>query len=199
MQAHSRLRSELQVLDPEIRYFLHPAPGVVQHQQECAVAEDKAALGWQLAKERRDLVPVEKASFGRRDAFARNRGHLLCDRETFGHAPPEKLKERMQDRQPVVARPPVIVADVFEMLEEPQDTIEAERIEGDLREPTRHIGRNEDEKEPQGIPMGLDRARPEALLEWELVGEKRVEQGAKRGRTHSVTSWMRGSAQRSNR
>ena len=28
---------------------------------------------------------------------ARNRGDLLCDRETLGHAPSQKLKERMQD------------------------------------------------------------------------------------------------------
>jgi len=38
VQAYPRLRSKLQVLNPEIRHFLHPAAGVVQHQQECAVA-----------------------------------------------------------------------------------------------------------------------------------------------------------------
>jgi hypothetical protein len=160
VQAHPRLCPELQVLDPEIRHFLHPAAGVVQHQQERTVAEGEAALDWQLMKERRDLVPVEKASFGWRNAFARNRSDLLRDRKTLGHSPPQKLKERVQDRQSMVARPPVIVAGVFEMLEEPQDTVERERVEGDLREPTRHIGRDECEKEPQTIPMGLDGGRP---------------------------------------
>ena len=165
VQAHPRLRPEFQMSDPEIRHLLHPAAGVVEHQQECAVTKGAAALGRQLAKERRDLVSIEKAGFGRRDAFARNRGDLLSGRETLGHAPPQKLKERMQDRQPVVACPPVIVADVFEMLEEPQDAVERERIEGDLREPTRHIAREEGEKETQGISVGLDGGRPEALLE----------------------------------
>jgi hypothetical protein len=105
----------------------------------------------------------------------------------------------MQDHQPVVACPPVIVADVFEMLEEPQDAVERERVEGDLREPTRHIVREEGEKETQGISMGLDGGRSEALLERELVGEERMKQGAKRGRIHNVTLWMSGSTHLSNR
>jgi hypothetical protein len=199
VQAYPRLRPEFQVFDLEIRQFLHPAAGVVQHQQECAVTKGAAALGRQLAKERRDFVSIEKAGFGRGDAFARDRCDLLRDCETLGHAPPEKLKERMQDRQPVVACPPVIVADVFEMLEEPQDAIERQRVEGDLRKPTRHIVREEGEKETQGISMGLDGGRPKALLEREFVGEERMQQGAKRGRIHSVTSWISGSTERSNR
>src|SRR5215471_12745172 len=111
-------------------------------------------------KEFRDLVRIEKAGFWWWDAFARNRGDLLGDGETFGHAPPQKLKKRMQDREPVVAGPPVVVAGVFEMLKKPQNTVEAERVECNLRESTRHIGRDEGEKEPQGIPVGLDGARP---------------------------------------
>src|SRR5258708_6176040 len=54
-----------------------------------------------------------------------------------GTRSPQKLKERMQDRQPVVACPPVIVADVFEVLKEPQDAVECESVKGDLGEPTR--------------------------------------------------------------
>ena len=41
----------------------------------------------------------------------------------------------------MVACAPVIVAVVFEMLEESQDAVERERLEGDLREPAWHIGR----------------------------------------------------------
>lgn len=51
----------------------------------------------------------------------------------------------------------MIVASVFEMLEKPQDAVERERVESDLREPARHIGRDESEKEPQGISVALDR------------------------------------------
>jgi hypothetical protein len=172
MQAHPRHCPEVQVLEPQIRDFLHAAAGVVQQQQKCSVAEGKAAIGRQLLKERVDLVPVKEAGFGRRDSFARNRGDLLSDRKTLGQASPQKLKERMQDGEPVVACSPVIVAVVFEMLKEPQDPVECKHIESDLREATRHIGRDKDEKEPQGIPIRLDGGRPEAFLKWEFGGEE---------------------------
>jgi hypothetical protein len=107
------------VLEPEVRYFLHPAAGVVQHQQQGAVAEGEAALGRQPMKQRRDLVSVGKAGFGWWDTFARNRSDLLRDYKTLRQSPTQKLKECTQDRQPMVARPPVIVACTFKMLEEP--------------------------------------------------------------------------------
>lgn len=199
VQAHSRLRSELQVLNPEVGYFLHTATGVVQHQQECPIAEGEAALSRQPMKERRNLVSVEKAGFRWWDAFAGNGRNLLRDCKTLGHSPTQKLKKRMQDHQPVVACPPMIVACVFEMLEEPQDAVERERLEGDLRKPTGHIGGNEADKKPQSIPMSLDGGCSKALSQGELVGKECVEQGGKRGRTHGVTWWMSGFAQFSNR
>jgi hypothetical protein len=147
------------VLDPEIRHFLHSAAGVVQHQQQRAIAESKVALARQPMKECRDLVSVKKTGFGWWDTFARNRSDLLRDGKTLRHSPTQKLKESMQDRQPMVARSPVIVACIFEMLEESQDAVERERIEGDLRKPTGYIGGHEAEKEPQSIPMGFDGSR----------------------------------------
>src|SRR4029434_1202425 len=102
----------------------------------------------------------------------------------------------MQDGQSVVACAPMIVALIFEMLEESQDALERKCFEGDLREPARHIGRDEGEKQPQGISISLDGARPEALLKRQFVGEKGVKQSPKRRSTHDVTFRMSGSAQR---
>jgi hypothetical protein len=113
VQSHPRLHPELQVIDAEICDFLHPAAGVVQHQQERAVPEGEAALGRQLTEERGDRVPIEKARFGWRNAFAGNRRDLLRDGETLGHTPSQKLKEGVQGHQPVIPRPPVIVSSVF--------------------------------------------------------------------------------------
>jgi hypothetical protein len=78
----------------------------------------------------------------------------------------------------MIACPPVIVTGVSEMLKEPQDAFERERVEGDLREPARHIGCDEGEKQPQSVSMRLDRGRPETLLEGEFVGQERVEQAS---------------------
>jgi hypothetical protein len=80
----------------------------------------------------------------------------------------------VQDHQPVVARPPVIVSHVFEMLEKPKDAIERQRVKGDLRQSTSRIRCDEGEKEPQRIAIGFNRRRPEAFLKRELVGEERV-------------------------
>jgi hypothetical protein len=190
MQSHSWLCPEFQVFEPQIRHFLDAATGVVQQQQKCSITEGEAALGRQVMKQRLDLVPIEEAGFGRRDSFARNGGNLLGNRETLGQASPQKFKERMQHGEPVVACSPMIVAVVFEMLKEPQDAVECKRIDGNLREPTRHISRDKAEKKPQSIPMRLDGGRPEAFLKREFVGEECMKQGAKRGkrgRTHVVT------------
>jgi hypothetical protein len=147
------------VLDLEVRYFLHPAAGVIEHQQERAIAQGEAALGRQPMKERRDLVCVEKAGFRWRDTFARNRSHLLGHDKALRHSSTQKLKERMQDRQPLIARPSMIVACIFEILEETQDPVERERIEGDLCESTGYIGDDEAQKEPQNVPVRLDGGR----------------------------------------
>ena len=45
MQAHPRLLPEIQVLEPQIRHFLHAAAGIVQQQQKCSVSECEAAIG----------------------------------------------------------------------------------------------------------------------------------------------------------
>jgi hypothetical protein len=70
-------------------------------------------------KQRRDLVSVEKAGFGWWDTFVGNRSDLLRHGKTLRQSPAQKLKECTQDRQPMVACPPVIVACTFNMLEEP--------------------------------------------------------------------------------
>lgn len=150
-------------------------------------------------KERRNVVSIEKAGFRWWYAFTGNGRNLLRDRKTLRYSSTQKLKKCMQDHQPVVARPPMIVPGVFQMLEEPQDAIERERLEGDLRKPAGHIGSNEVDKKPQSIPISLDGGWSQAFLKGEFVGKECVEQGAKRGRTHGVTWWMSGLAQFSNR
>jgi hypothetical protein len=96
-----------------------------------------------------DRVPIEEARFGWRHALDQNRGYLLRDGETLGHTPAQKLKERVKNHQPVVARPPAIVSGLFEMLQKPENAFERQRVARDLREPTSHIGCDEGEKEPQ--------------------------------------------------
>jgi hypothetical protein len=149
MQAHAwRLGAEVQVLHPEIGDFLDPRSGVVEHEQERPIAERKSSFRGKLTEEFRDLVPVEETGFGRRHAFDGNRGDLLCDREAFGYTTREKFEERLQDRAAVIARAPVIVTRDLKMLQEPQDAIERERVERDLRQTTGYIGRDEGEEQP---------------------------------------------------
>jgi len=85
----------------------------------------------------------------------------------------------VQHRPSVISGPTVIVARHFKMQEKPHDAVEGQCVKGDLGEPTGDIGRHERQKQPQSIAMRPDRGWPQALLEWEFIDQKCVQQCAK--------------------
>jgi hypothetical protein len=64
------------------------------------------------------------------------------------------------------------------MLQKPHDAVEGQGVERDLRQPTGDIGGHELKEEPQRVTMRPNRSRSQAFLEWKLVDEKRVQEGA---------------------
>jgi hypothetical protein len=99
----------------------------------------------------------------------------------------------------VVARTAVIVTGVFQVLKEALNTVERQRIKGNLTETTRHISGDEDEEKPQSIAVRLNRGWPQTFTQRQFVGEERMKEGAQRWRCHDGTSRSSGAAQRSNR
>jgi hypothetical protein len=124
---------------------------------------------------------------------------LLGHRQTFRHTSGEEFEKRMQNRDPVIARTAVIGTGIFPVLKKALNAVERQRIEGNLTKTTRHVGDDEDEKEPQSIAMCLDRGRSQTFTERQFVGEERVKKGAQRRRCHDSTSWNSEAAHRSNR
>jgi len=113
---------------------------------------------------------------------------LLRHRQTIRDTSGEEFEKRMQNRKPVVARTAVIVTDLFEVLKKALNTLECQGIEGNLTEPARHVGGDEEDKEPQSIAMGLNGGRSQTLTEWQFVGEERMKKGTERWGHHDDTS-----------
>jgi hypothetical protein len=132
-----------------------------------------------MTKEPVDLVSVEKASLWRRDAFDRNRSHLLGDGQAFWNTSGQEFEEGVQDRPSVISGPTVIVPRLFKMLKESHGAVAGQGVDGDLRQPTGDVGGHEHEEEAQRVTVRPHRSRPQASLERELVDEKRVQEGAK--------------------
>jgi hypothetical protein len=85
---------------------------------------------------------------------------LLRHRQILRTSTREKLEEGAQYRQAVIPRPPMIVSRRLEILEEPQDAIERKGLAGNLRQPTRHVARDEHEKEAKPVSIRSDGRRP---------------------------------------
>ena len=115
MQAHTRLRTEIDVLHPEVGDLLHAGTGVIEQQEQRAIAERESSISRQSTKQRRDLVALEEIGLRWRHAFDRDRGHLLCDREILGRPTREEFEERADDREPMIPRAPVILSGRLEL------------------------------------------------------------------------------------
>jgi hypothetical protein len=97
---------------------------------------------------------------------------LLRHRQIVRTSTREKLEEGAQNRQPVIPRSSMIVSRGFEILQEPQDAIERERLARDLREPTRYVARDEHEKEAKTVSVRFDGRWPQPSLDGELVRQE---------------------------
>src|SRR5256885_7484882 len=88
----------------------------------------------------------------------------------------------------------------FEILQEPDDALEAEVGEGQARDPASLVGRDELEKQPDGVPVAADRGRAQALDRDQVIDEERVQDRPERlGAAQSLASTHAGSANASNR
>jgi hypothetical protein len=105
----------------------------------------------------------------------------------------------VQRREPLIARPNLIVPRLFEMPEEGEHTVEAQVGHREPREPAAALRGDEAQEEAQGVAVALDGGGAQALERREVLDEERVEQRAQRGRRHGCTSGSVGAAQRSNR
>jgi hypothetical protein len=148
------------MLDAQVSDLLHAGARVVEQEEEGAITLGVSSVCGQPSQERLDFVALQEERLWGRRALDGDRGHLLRHRQILRTSTREKLEEGPQDRQPVIPRPPMIVSRRLEILEEPKDAIEREGLAGDLREPTRHVARDEHEKEAKTVSVRFDGRRP---------------------------------------
>ena len=124
---------------------------------------------------------------------------MLGDREELGPRARQVLEEGMQRREPLIARPNLIVPRRFEMPQEGEDALEAQVGHREPREPAAALRGDEAQEEAQGVAVAPDGGGAQALERREVLDEERIEQRAQRGRRHGCSAGSVGAAQRSNR
>jgi hypothetical protein len=118
MQAHTERWREVEISNAQIGHLLHPGAGVIEKQQERAIAERVGPVHRQGGKEGVDLVALEKPGLRGRDAFHRDGGHALGDLQHLGHAPGEVVEKGVEAREALIPRSDVIPALVFQVADE---------------------------------------------------------------------------------
>ena len=101
---------EVQMLDTQVGDFLHPGAGVVEKQQEEAIARGVRPLRGQPVKECDDVRTLQETRLWWGDPLDRNRGHLLTHRQSIGGTAGEILEEACEHGPPMIARAHVVVS-----------------------------------------------------------------------------------------
>lgn len=106
----------------------------------------------------------------------------------------------MQGSEPPVARADMVASVLFEVAQELDDSVEGEIPEGKPGDPAPLVGRDEQEEEPDRVPVAAHRGRTEALRRDQVVDEERVQEGPERlSFAHRAASTHTCAAKASNR
>jgi hypothetical protein len=133
------------------------------------------ALCRESLKEPVDVRAFEKVGLRRRDPLDGNPGHLLTDGQSCRVPTREVLEEAHENSAAMIPRPDVILSLLLQRLEKPEHAIDSEIVDPESRERTAPVRRDKREEQPEGVPIGANRAGTEAFLHAEVVGEERVE------------------------
>ena len=132
VQADTRLRLEIEILDPKIRSFLYASPRVVKEQQERLVSQAVAPARWHTLEERIDLLTFQEVRLRRGDTFHRDSIDFLRGVKHLWNPVGDVRVERPKSRQTLVAGTDVVAASLLKMLEEGQSPLEAHILDAEL-------------------------------------------------------------------
>jgi hypothetical protein len=166
------------MLDAQVGELLYTSARVVEQEEEGAITQGVSSVCGQPLQQPLDFVALQEERFRGRRALDSDRGHLLRHRQILRASTREELEKGTQNRQAVIPGPPMIVSRGLEILEEPEDPVEREGLAGDLREPARHVARDEHEKEAKPVSVRFDGRRPQPSLDRELVHQESLDQRA---------------------
>jgi hypothetical protein len=178
MQPNAGRGFQVQVFEPEVGDFLDARAGVVEKEYEDAIPQGVRPLGGKSIKQRGDVVPFQKMRFWWGHAFDRDRGDLLTDDKLIGQAARHVLKQDDEHGSAVIPRARVIVTVGLQRLEKAQHPIERQVFDGEPGKRASSVVSDEQQKESDGIPIGLDGRGAEAFLHGQVIEEERLNKWA---------------------
>ena len=199
VQTHARPVQKLQMPDAEVRGLLDARAGVVQHEEERAIAFSGPRTGREAGKEGFHLAAVHVTGLRRRYAFGGHAEDPLRGRHALRHPIADVRKEGAQHRQPMVSRAHVIVSIRFERPEEGQDAVGGQGAQGERNHGPADVLRDKAQEEPHPVAIARDGRRTESLRHRQIVDEERMENLPERERRHGRLPVRSGRASCSNR
>src|SRR3972149_5126288 len=190
---------EVEMPDSQVRDLLGPGAGVVQKEQQGAIAQRAPCARRHAGEEGLDVAAFEETSLRWRHPFAGDACDLFRDGEQLRDPASEVVEEGAEDREPVVARPGVIGPTVFEGLQEAKDPSRRQGAQRQLGDAASGVIRDEAQEEPQPVAVAGDRGWTQTLGGLQVVEEEGVDHLPERGVVHRRTSFTRGLAYSSKR
>ena len=172
MKARAGGSLEIDVASAQIDDLLHARSRVVEEENQRPVPRGVSPGGRELREQGGDLVALQETCLGGCGALRWDRGNPLGNREHLGVPNREVLEEGVEQRQALIARPRVVVADLLEVANEAEHALEREVGERQLRYPAPRVLGDEPEEQPDTVAVAAYRRRPQPLHRDEAVEEE---------------------------
>ncbi len=168
-------RGEVEIADAEIGDFLDTCAGVVEEQEQEAIAHRVTTARGQPLKHCLDIGAFQKACLRWVHALDGNPRHLLTDRQTLGGAPSEILEEADEHGTPMIPSPNVIVPLKLQEVQKALCALHGEVVQPHAGDGATAVIGDEREEQPKSIAVSADRARPQTFLRAEVIEEEAVD------------------------
>src|ERR1700678_2248086 len=199
VQAHMSWTVQGELFDPQVGDLLHAGAGIVEEQQQCAVAQRKLAVAWESSEKCLDFFSRERMHRRLRAALDRNRRDLLALSQSIRVATRNELEERVKGAESLIACGNAIVPLLFEMSKKRQYPFKAEIFWREFADLTMSVGSGKLKEQTQSITVAAHRALPQALLLDEVAHEELLHPCTESGGGHGRPSRYGGAAYASKR
>jgi hypothetical protein len=189
-----RAGGEVHVLAAEAGELADAQPGLDREREQGVIATSEPSILVGGGQERVDLVGGEVGDDRAVEAFGRDGEHAADQCGVLGVSQRCVAEHRVDRRQPGVPGPHAVAALLFEVIEERGDQggVEVLELERGWLLPGPLVG--EAEQQPEGVSVGGDRVRADALLADQPAGEERLERRRERGHRRAPWACSRRSA-----
>jgi hypothetical protein len=172
METDHWMISEVEVLDTKVGHLLNPRTAVVEEQQQGSVPQGQRAIVRKTAQKILHLVPLQERCRGRRRPFHRDRRHPLADAQHLRCPSGDVLEEGVQRGQPLVAGADVVASVLLEVAKEADYPLEGQIVERQPGDLASLVVGNEEQKEPDRVPVAAHRRRTQPFHSDEMADEE---------------------------